>query len=234
MEQRIRILLAEDHAIVRESIHNLLEQETDFEIIGEAADGEQVVNLARETNPDVILMDIAMPRLSGIEATKRIKKDYPGVAVLILSAYNYDQYIFALLEAGASGYLLKNVGTQELANAIRTVHRGETVLHHEITQKVMKRLRNQGHQEDKLALVTRREREVLRIAAKGLKNKEIADYLHVSIRTVEAHLSSIFHKLGVGSRTEAILHALRDGLLTIEDLRQNNENPMNPSGEMKY
>lgn len=235
MNQKIKILLAEDHAIVRESIHNLLEQETDFEIIGEAADGEQVIKMARETNPDVILMDIAMPKLSGIEATRRVKKICPGVSVLILSAYNYEQYIFALLEAGAAGYLLKDVSTRELANAIRAVHRGEAVLHHEITQKVMKRLRNKGNQEDhKMVMVTRREREVLSVAAKGMKNKEIADHLHVSVRTVEAHLSSIFHKLGVGSRTEAILHALRTGLLTIEDLQHYNETPTNPSGEMNY
>lgn len=237
MNKKIKILLAEDHAVVRESIRNLLEQEYDFEIIGEAEDGEQVIDMAQKTNPDVILMDIAMPKLSGIEATRRIKKICPGASILVLSAYNYEQYIFALLEAGAAGYLLKDVSTKELANAIRAVHRGESVLHHEITLKIMKRLRNQGHRDDNKGMITRREREVLCIAAKGLKNKEIALQLHVSVRTVEAHLSSIFNKLGVNSRTEAVLNALKTGILTIEDLQDlqdNNGLPTNPSRELVF
>lgn len=222
--KKIKILLAEDHAIVRESIRNLLQQEKDFEVIGEAADGEQVLSIAKKITPDVIIMDIAMPKINGIEATKKVKKICPRASVLVLTAYNYMQYIYALLEAGAAGYLLKDVNYHELASAIRAVYRGESVLHPDIVQKLMKRFKNQGETDDlRTGLITKREKEVLSVAAKGMKNKEIAEYLHVSVRTVEAHLSSIFNKLGVGSRIEAVLFALKVGWLTVDDLQENRE-----------
>ena len=217
---KIRILLAEDHAVVRESIARFLEKEPDFEVVAEAADGEETVRLASELKPDVIVLDVAMPKLNGIEATKQIKATQPSVSILILTAYDYDQYIFALLEAGAAGYLLKDVSGRELINAIRAVHKGDSVLHPTIARKVMQRFRGttKVHEPHGLELLTGREMEVLKLAAQGKSNKEIAEELVLSVRTVEAHLGSIFNKLGVGSRTEAIIQALKKGWVDLETL----------------
>ncbi|HLC03065.1 MAG TPA: response regulator transcription factor [Anaerolineales bacterium] len=216
--QRIRVLLAEDHVVVREGTRELLEREPDMEVVGEAGDGEEATKLATELRPDVIVMDIAMPKLNGIEATKQIKDLCPTIAVLILTAYSNDQYIFALLEAGAAGYLLKNVRGCELTGAIRAVHAGESVLDPEVTRKVMARLKmvrgtpGGGRAAEPLS---DRELEVLRLAGKGKGNKEIAQELCVSVRTVEAHFGSIFSKLGVGSRIEAVLHGIKTGWLDL-------------------
>lgn len=217
----IRILLAEDHAVVRQSIRKFLEQEEGLAVVGEAGSGEQAVLLADQLKPEVIVMDIAMPGLNGIEATRRIKESHPAVAILILSAYDYDQYVFALLEAGAAGYLLKDVSGQELVGAIKAVYRGDSVLHPAVARKVMLRFKSVGNPaETQTEPLTEREIEVLRLAARGYKNKEIAEQLYLSVRTVEAHLASIFGKLGVGSRTEAVLHALKKGLIALEDLNE--------------
>jgi len=164
-------------------------------------------------------MDIAMPKLNGIEATKRIKELYPSTAVLILTAYDYDQYIFALLEAGAAGYLLKGVRVHELIDAIRAVYAGESVLHPVIARRVLDRLVSPSPNEAKtIGLLSEREIEVLKLAAKGISNKDIAEQLFLSPRTVQSHLGNIFNKLGVASRTEAILYGLRRGWLALEDL----------------
>jgi len=217
---KIRILLAEDHAVVRESIARFLEKEPDFEVVAEAADGEETVRLASELKPDVIVLDVAMPKLNGIEATRQIKATQPSVSILILTAYDYDQYIFALLEAGAAGYLLKDVSGRELINAIRAVHKGDSVLHPTVARKVMQRFRGttKVHEPHGLELLTGRELAVLKLAAQGKSNKEIAEELVLSVRTVEAHLGSIFNKLGVGSRTEAIIQALKKGWVDLETL----------------
>jgi NarL family two-component system response regulator LiaR len=217
---KIRILLADDHVIVREGTRELLRHESDIEVVGEAGDGEQAIELATKLRPDVVLMDIAMPKLNGIEATKQIKALCPGIAVLILTAYDNDQYIFALLEAGAAGYLLKNVRGSDLIDAVRAVHAGESVLDPVVTRKVMDRFKaSHADLADERAAepLTERELEVLRLAGKGMTNKEIAEGLCLSVRTVQAHLGNIFTKLGVGSRTEAILHGLRRGWLDLQD-----------------
>lgn len=219
--KKIAILLAEDHVVVRETIRQCLERQADFSVVGEAGDGEEAVRMAMQLKPDVIVMDISLPKLNGIEATRQIKASQPSAIVLVLTAYDYEQYIFPLLEAGAAGYLLKDVSSSELISAIRTVHKGEAVLHPAVTRKVLQRLRRtkaeteRGHELDS---ITEREIAVLRMAAKGMSNNEIAEELHLSMRTVESHFGNIFNKLGVGSRTEAVIEAMRRGWFTLEEL----------------
>jgi NarL family two-component system response regulator LiaR len=218
--EKIRVLLADDHVLVRQGTRELLEHAEDIEVVGEAGDGEEAVRLAVIQRPDVAIMDIAMPKLNGIEATQQIKARYPTIAVLVLTAYDDDQYIFALLEAGAAGYLLKDVHADELIKAVRAVHAGESVLHPAIARKVINRFARPADKhaaENVLDELTEREMEVLGLAAKGMTNREISDELVISVRTVQVHLSNAFSKMGVGSRTEAVLLALRKGWLTLED-----------------
>jgi len=216
---KIKVFLADDHVLVREGTRELLEREADLEVVGEAGDGEETVRLVTQLKPDVALIDIAMPKLNGIEVTRRIKALCPATAVLILTAYDDDQYIFALLEAGAAGYLLKDVRTSQLVEAIREVSAGESVLHPAVARKVVDRFAWAPGKavESGLEQLTERELEVLKLAAKGMTNMNIARELNLSVRTVQGHLSSVFSKMGVGSRTEAVLHALRKGWITLED-----------------
>ena len=219
---KIKILIADDHAVVREGTRRILEQEPDMEVVGEAGDGEEAVNLAASLKPDVAIIDIAMPKLDGIEATKRIKATWPSINVLILSAYDDDQFIFSLLEAGAAGYLLKSIRSRELIDAIRAVYSGESVLHPSIARKVLNRfVSTSGKPEgqEPSGMLSDREIEVLKLAAKGLSNQDIAERLYLSIRTVQGHLGHIFNKLQVGSRTEAVVRALKKGWVTLDDVR---------------
>lgn len=219
--KKITVLLAEDHVVVRESIRQFLEREAQLEVVGEAGDGEEAVQMASQLKPDVIIMDISMPKLNGIEATKQIKALQPSAAILILTAYDYEQYIFPLLEAGAAGYLLKDISSRELVSAIETVYKGEAVLHPAVAYKVMQRLRQakvEPSGERALDLLSKREVTILKMAASGMSNGDIAEKLHLSARTVESHLGSIFNKLGVGSRTEAVIKAMKKGWFTLEEL----------------
>jgi NarL family two-component system response regulator LiaR len=217
---KIRILLADDHAIVREGTRRVLEEEDDMEVVAEAGDGEEAVKQATRLKPDVAIVDIAMPKLNGIEATKQIKELVPATAVLILTVFDNDRYVFSLLEAGAAGYLLKNVRGSELVEAIRSVYNGESVLHPSIAGKVLRRFMPsaQGASQGVPAVLTDRELEVLILAAKGMSNKDIAEKLYLSVRTVQGHLARIFDKLAVGSRTEAILRGLKEGWFSLEDI----------------
>jgi DNA-binding NarL/FixJ family response regulator len=217
----ISIILGEDHLITRQGIRRLLEDEKGFAIVGEGANGEEVVQLVNELKPDVVIMDIAMPKLNGIEATRQIKVTNPRTGVLILSAYDDDEYVFALLKAGAAGYLLKSVSGDELVRAVKAIHNGEPVLAPTIARKVMNYFKLSDRvpaMENDSEHLSERELDIIRLAAKGLTNKDIADRLHLSYRTIEGHLRDIFNKLGVGSRTEAVLYGLKKGWFTLEEL----------------
>ncbi len=217
----IKVLLAEDHVVTRQGIRRLLEDERDITVVGEAGDGEEAVQLAAELKPDIILMDIAMPRLNGIEATRQIRVLYPEIRILALSAYDDDEYVFALLKAGAAGYLLKTISAEGLIQAIRAVYRGEPALDPGIARKVMDYFRVPGKAralEGPGEELSKREMDILKLAARGLSNRDIADRLHLSNRTVEGHLRTVFNKLGVSSRTEAVLHGLRKGWLSVDEL----------------
>ncbi len=216
---KIKIVLAEDHKIVREGTRQLLEQAPDMQIVGEAADGLEAVGLAGELHPDVVVMDVRMPKLNGIEATRTITARFPAIRVVILSAYDDDSYVFPLLEAGASGYLLKTASGAELAEAIRRVVAGETALSPRITAKLVDRLGKRGSNRapELPERLTEREMEVLRAAAYGQPNKAIAGRLAISPQTVQVHLRNIFSKLGVSNRSEAVAYAIRHGLISLEE-----------------
>lgn len=220
--RKIKILIADDHAVVREGTRRILEQERDMEVVGEAGDGEEAVAMATGLKPDVAIIDISMPKMDGIEATRRIKAVCPSINVLILSAYDDDQFIFSLLEAGAAGYLLKSIRSHELLDAVRAVYSGESVLHPSIARKVLNHFVSTSDKpaegKEPSGMLSDREIEVLKLAAKGLSNQDIAEKLYLSIRTVQGHLGHIFNKLQVGSRTEAVVRALKEGWVTLDDV----------------
>ena len=219
--ETIRVVLVDDHALLREGMRRLLEQEPDLTVVGEAADGAEGVATVNALKPDVVLMDVVMPGISGIEAAKQIKQCSPQTAVLILSAYDDDRYVLGLLEAGVAGYLLKSSRGQEVVQAIRAAQTGDAVLHPAVTARLLALVSRSPDAEASAGggeRPTERELEVLRLAAAGLGNKEIARDLDLSLPTVKAHLVNVFNKMGVGSRTEAVLHALRRGWIHIEDV----------------
>lgn len=219
--QQIRLVLADDHAVVRSGTRELLEQQPDLKIVGEASDGEEAVELAQELEPDVVVMDVRMPKVNGVEATRRIKAALPDVRILVLTAHDDDEYVFALLQAGANGYLLKTAEIDELVRAIRTVASGQPALAPEVTGKVMAQFTSGKSlpdvvtdAQDNFDGLTDRELGILKLVGKGMSNKQIGKKLFISDRTVQAHLSNIFSKLGVNSRTEAVMHAVRRGWIT--------------------
>ena len=213
----IRIILADDHTIVREATAEILEHQPDMHVVGQAETGEGAIELARELHPDVAVMDIAMPRLNGLEATRRITAECPRCRVLALTAHEEERYIIQLLQAGAVGYLPKTVGLDELLEAIRAAARGESVLPPAVAAVVVRHLAKKEPPEEPAHPLTDRELEVLRCAAQGLTNYDIAQRLYISVRTVEAHLTHVYNKLGVSSRTEAVVHAMRQGWIQPED-----------------
>jgi two-component system, NarL family, response regulator LiaR len=223
MSHTIRIILADDHVLLRQGTAELLRKEADIEVIGEADDGQQAIDLSLQLQPDIVVMDVRMPTLSGIEATRRIRESIPKTQVLVLTAYDDDQYIFALLQAGASGYLLKTAPVIDLVKAIRLVMAGESPLDPAIARKLVVRTFAdapipQPEPDEALTLepLSPREQEVLQLLARGLNNRMIAQELYISDRTVQAHLTSIFAKMGVSSRLEAVLNAIRLGWLVLE------------------
>ena len=208
----IRVLVADDHAIVREGLRSLLETEPGMELAGEAVDGEEAVAHARAVRPDVILLDLMMPRLDGIAAIGEIKREQPDARILVLTSFAEDEKVFAAIKAGALGYLLKDSSPQELLQAIREVARGESSLHPTIARKVLRELSRPPELPATPEPLTARELDVLRLVAQGLSNQEIAGRLALSERTARTHVSQILAKLQLANRTQAALYALREGL----------------------
>lgn len=215
----LRVLLADDHAVVRKGIREFLEEDGEVAVVAEASNGAEAVRLAGEHRPTVAVLDVQMPGMSGIEATRQIKSAYPEIRVLILTAYDEDPYVFALLRAGADGYVLKNSDPDDLVRAVKTVASGGKVLSPDIAAKVVAQFTSGKPAAAAIQVepLTERELEVLRLAAHGLTNKAIAVELGVSDRTVQGHLASIYGKLGVASRTEAVTKALKLGWLVLDE-----------------
>jgi NarL family two-component system response regulator LiaR len=216
--EKIRVIIADNHSAFREGLCKLLADEDGLDIIGQAADGEEAVRLSSELKPNVVIIDVKMPKLSGIEATKSIKIASPDTAVLIISAFNDQNYILASLRAGAAGYLTKDTPIRELVAAVRLAHAGDGIIDRGATNKIICHIAEDKAKKKCNLDIFPRELEVLKLTAKGLLNKEIARDLNISERTVQAHLSNIFSKLDVDSRTEAVLQALKEGWLDISDL----------------
>ena len=219
--QEIRILLVDDHPLVRRALRDILEKEPDLRVIGEAGDGRQAIDMTEEHQPDIVIMDISMPVLNGVEATKQIKAANPMTSVLILTVHTDVETIFSILQAGASGYLVKSIFGPEVIHTIRAVMDGDMVLSAEVSQEVVKYALQHGTKPVKPVpqdRISPKGMEILSLAAKGLSNKEIGAKLGITEATVKSYFVDIFQRLNVRSRTEAIFVSLKSGILTLDDL----------------
>ncbi len=214
MEEHIRVLVVDDHHIVREGLRALIETEPGLELVGEAKDGYEAVFKTRSLQPDVILMDLVMPRMDGLEAISQIKRENEKVQILVLTSYSEDTKVFSAIKMGAMGYLLKDSLPQDLLRSIRDVYHGQPSLHPSIAHKLMSELNRPSEAPPVYEPLTEREDDVLRLLALGLSNQEIADKLVISERTVRTHVSNILMKLHLANRTQAALHAWREGLVS--------------------
>ncbi|MGH3102557.1 MAG: response regulator, partial [Gaiellaceae bacterium] len=213
----IRVLIADDHAVVRQGLRTFLGLQEEIDVVGEAADGEEALAAVEELGPDVVLMDLVMPRMDGVEAIRLIRERRPSTRVIVLTSFVDDDKVFPAVRAGAAGYLLKDVQPQELVSAIRTVHGGEALLHPAVAARLMEEFAAAGERPRRSELLTPRERQVMRLIARGLANKAIARELEVSEKTVKTHVSNILGKLGLTDRTQAALYAVREGIVKLED-----------------
>lgn len=224
-DKKITILIADDHPLIRDAIKVHLQNQADMEVIQEAEDGSEAICLASELVPDVIIMDIAMPKTNGLEAIRQIKEKHPQIAILVLTVHGDIEYILKALAAGAAGYLTKNIIGEQLAHAIRLVANGESVVSDMIMDKLLKYTLQSSSKAPLPELgesFSHRELEIFRLAAKGMSNKQIAQTLNLNLRTVKGYFENIFAKLNVGSRTEAVVTGLRMGLLDLNDIGHNN------------
>lgn len=215
---KTRVLLAEDHTIVRKGLRSLLDKETGIKVVGEAEDGREAIAKAEELHPDVVVMDIAMPGLNGLEATRQIKKRFPDMKILILTMHTNEEYVLQTLNAGASGYLVKKAAPAELISAINAVHKGDSFLSPSISRTVIdeyiRRSKEISEGEEGFEQLTVREREVLQLIAEGRKTREIAELLYISIKTVETHRAHIMDKLDIHSTAELTQYAIRKGIIS--------------------
>lgn len=220
MDDVIRILVADDHTLIRRGIVGPLVEQPDMEVVGEAGDGLEAIALTAETSPDILLLDVAMPGLNGIEVTRRVSREQPEVRILILTMHDREDYFFKALQAGASGYIMKGSDVQDLLAAVRAVHAGEVYLFPTVTKKLLAdylRHVEAGSAVDTYDGLTDREREVLSMIASGMTGPQIAEELHLSPHTIRTHRDHIMEKLGLHSRTELVKYAIRTGLLTLDD-----------------
>lgn len=213
--EAIKILIVDDHPVVREGIGAMLKREADFQIVGEAANGKEAIDKARELLPDIILMDLRMPEVDGVEAITRIKAELPDIKFIILTTYSDDEYIFRGIAAGARAYLLKDAPRDELFKAIRAVSRGESLIQPVVASRVLDKLAELSRKAPAGEMLSEREIEVLKLMAKGVSNKDIADQLSITQSTVKTHITSIFQKLDVTTRTEAVTTALKKGIIQL-------------------
>jgi DNA-binding NarL/FixJ family response regulator len=213
--ESIKILIADDHPVVREGLIAMLSREADFEVVGEAKDGREAVNKAQELRPDVVLMDLRMPEVDGVEAMRQIRSTMPGIKFIILTTYSDDDYIFSGIEAGARAYLLKDAPREDLFKAIRSVYRGESLIQPVVASKLLDRFSQLSRRTPSGEELSERELEVLCLMAKGAANKEISAELSIAQSTVKTHITNIFQKLGVNDRTEAVTQALKRGLIRL-------------------
>ena len=215
------IILADDHPVVRKAIRNDLEKEADFVVLAGAGDGEEAVRLTSQLTPDVVIMDIGMPKLNGIEATRQIKASHPDIKILVLTVYDDIEHILGILEAGADGYLTKNILVEDIIKSIHLIVAGETVMSPQVFKQVLKYALRHSTKPLRLntgVKLTLRELEILKLIAKGISNKEIAVELNISSRTVKSHMVDIFRKLDVSSRTAAVITSLRIGFINVDDI----------------
>ncbi len=212
----IKLMLVDDHAVLRDGLRNILELEDDIRVVGEAVSGDEALEKVPECQPDVILMDINMPKKNGVEVTGILKKKYPAIKVLVLTMHNHDEYFMAAIREGADGYLLKDAPSEQVVEAIRTVARGESVIHPSMTKKLLNFHQQQQEQPKENAL-TERETEVLQCLVEGLSNKEIADRLFISDKTVKIHVSKIFKKFDVKSRSQVVIYAVQNKLVPMQN-----------------
>lgn len=215
--ETISVLLIDDHQVVRQGLRDFLELQDDIEVVGEANSGEEGVHLARDLLPDVVLMDLVMPGIDGVETTRRVKDVSPSTRIIVLTSFADDNKVFPAIKAGAISYLLKDISPEDLAHAIRAAQRNEAVLHPEVAAKLMQEFSTPRSTETPLEQLTDREMDVLRLIARGRSNKEIADALVISEKTVKTHVSNILSKLHLADRTQAAIYALRQRLVPIDE-----------------
>lgn len=213
----IKVVIADDHRILREGLKNLLTTDPEISVIGEASNGEELLSLLTTIDPDIILMDIGMPVVNGLVATKKVKEQFPYVKVLILTQYDSEEYLYAVLNAGAAGYILKETASTELIWAIKTVNDGLAYLSPAMTQTlIQERLEHKDSSSKIKDVLTPREQEIFKLLADGLSNNEIAEKLVISLKTVQTHRAHIMEKLNLNNRTELVKYAIRQGIITVE------------------